>query len=202
MGLRCRTLSARGLAKGCWPPHKGPMRLITIAWTGLATLLLMACATIPAPPRPSAPVARPSAPPSIAPPIANWEDRRAAPGDWVYRPEPRGGLALFGRHQGPADLVVACDRPSGRILLSRFGLMPSGLAAQMIVRATDASRSYPAQASMALPGYISAELAAKDPMLDAMVHSRGAFLISVAGTEDLIVPTWAEFARVVEECRR
>jgi hypothetical protein len=72
----------------------------------------------------------------------------------------------------------------------------------MTVRATDASRAYPAQASMALPGYISAELAAKDPMLDAMVYSRGAFLISLAGIEDLIAPTWAEFARVVEECRR
>jgi hypothetical protein len=80
--------------------------------------------------------------------------------------------------------------------------MPSGQVAQMILRATDASRSYPAQASMALPGYISAELAAKDPQLDAMAHSRGAFLISLAGTEDLIVPAWAEFARVVEECRR
>lgn len=55
---------------------------------------------------------------------------------------------------------------------------------------------------MVLPGYISAELAAKDPMLDAMAHSRGAFLIGLLGTEDLIVPTWAEFARVVEECRR
>jgi len=71
----------------------------------------------------------------------------------------------------------------------------------MTLRATDASRSYSAQASALLPGYISAELAAKDPQLDAMVHSRGTFLISMLGTEDLIVPAWAEFARVVEECR-
>jgi len=195
-------MPALGLAKVRSPPHKGGMRLITIAGISLAAMLLAACATLPAPPRPAEPVARPTVLPPIAPPVANREDRRAASGDWAYRPEPRGGVALFGRSQVSADLVAACDRANGRIILSRFGLLPSGLVTQMIVRATDASRSYPAQASMALPGYISADLAAKDPMLDAMVHSRGAFLISLAGTEDLIVPSWAEFARIVEECRR
>ncbi|MFM8541831.1 MAG: hypothetical protein ACKOAM_00975 [Chakrabartia sp.] len=202
MGLRYCTLPTPGLAKGRRPPHKGHMRLITIAGTVLATLLLTACATTPPPPGPAKPVVRPSIAPPIAPPVANWEDRRPTPGDWIYRAEPRGGVALFGRSQASADLVVACDRTNGRISISRFGLMPSGLAAQMTVRATGVSRLYPAQASMALPGYISAELAAKDPMLDAMAHSRGAFLIGLLGTEDLIVPTWAEFARVVEECRR
>ncbi|NBU83409.1 MAG: hypothetical protein EBS21_02180 [Sphingomonadaceae bacterium] len=178
------------------------MRLITIAGTVLATLLLTACATTPPPPRPAKPVVGPSIAAPIAPPVANWEDRRPTAGDWIYRAEPRGGVALFGRSQASADLVVACDRTNGRITLSRFGLMPSGQVVQMTLRATDASHSYPAQASALLPGYISAELAAKDPQLDAMVHSRGAFLISLAGTEDLIVPAWAEFARVVEECRR
>jgi hypothetical protein len=202
MGLRCCTLPALGLAKVGSPPHKGGMRLTTIAGISLAATMLAACATLPVPPRPAAPVARPSVLPSIAPPVANWQDRRVAPGDWVYRPEPRGGVAFFGGPQASAALVVGCDRANGRITLSRYGLMPSGQVAQMILRATDASRSYPAQASMALPGYISAELAAKDPQLDAMAHSRGAFLISLAGTEDLIVPAWAEFARVVEECRR
>ncbi len=202
MGLRCCTLPTPGLAKGRRPPHKGHMRLITIAGTVLATLLLTACATTPPPPRPTKPVVRPSIAPPIAPPVANWADRSAAPGDWTYRPDSQGGVALFGRSQASADLVVGCDRAKERIILSRYGLMPSGQVAQMTVRATDASRSYPAQANALLPGYISTELAAKDPQLDAMVHSRGAFLISLTGTEDLIVPAWAEFARIVEECRR
>jgi hypothetical protein len=71
----------------------------------------------------------------------------------------------------------------------------------MTLRATDASRSYPAHASALLPGYIAVELSATDPQLDAMVHSRGAFLISLPDRAELIVPAWAEFARVVEDCR-
>ncbi len=178
------------------------MRFITIIGASVAAAMLSACATIPPPPRPAQAVIRPLIVPPIAPPVANWADRSAAPGDWTYRPDSQGGVALFGRSQASADLVVGCDRAKERIILSRYGLMPSGQVAQMTVRATDASRSYPAQANALLPGYISTELAAKDPQLDAMVHSRGAFLISLTGTEDLIVPAWAEFARIVEECRR
>lgn len=71
MGLRCCTLPTPGLAKVGSPPHKGGMRLITIAGISLAAMMLAACATLPAPPRPAEPVARPSVLPSIAPPVAN-----------------------------------------------------------------------------------------------------------------------------------
>jgi hypothetical protein len=34
-----------------------------------------------------------------------------------------------------------------------------------------------------------------------MAHSRGRFAVSTPGTNDLIIPPWSEFVRVVEDCR-
>jgi hypothetical protein len=48
---------------------------------------------------------------------------------------------------------------------------------------------------------VSAALAANDPLLDAMVFSRGRFSIEVTGLPRLIIPTWPEPARVIEDCR-
>jgi hypothetical protein len=50
-------------------------------------------------------------------------------------------------------------------------------------------------------GRISAELAMMDPLLDAMAMSRGRFAVTVAGTPSLVLPSWPEVARVVEDCR-
>ena len=47
-----------------------------------------------------------------------------------------------------------------------------------------------------------ATLSARDPLLDAIGFSRGRFAVEVAGLPDLILPTWAETERVVEDCRR
>jgi hypothetical protein len=44
-------------------------------------------------------------------------------------------------------------------------------------------------------------LAATDPLLDAIAFSRGRFAVEAPGLPTLILPTWPEPARVVEECR-
>ena len=51
------------------------------------------------------------------------------------------------------------------------------------------------------PGWITAQLRASDPILDAMAFSRGRFALDVAGLAPLYLPAWPEVARVIEDCR-
>ena len=46
-----------------------------------------------------------------------------------------------------------------------------------------------------------AELAASDPLLDAIAFSRGRFAVDVPGTAPVYVPAYPEITRVVEDCR-
>ena len=71
----------------------------------------------------------------------------------------------------------------------------------MTLRATTGLQTYGVSNSGATPPYISAEIATSDLHLDALAFSRGKFLVSVKGGADLVIPSWAEVARVVEDCR-
>jgi hypothetical protein len=44
-------------------------------------------------------------------------------------------------------------------------------------------------------------LSPRDALLDAMAFSRGRFIVEQPGQPSLVVPAWAEFGRVVEDCR-
>ncbi len=113
----------------------------------------------------------------------------------------RGSVALFGPPGENALFVIRCDSAGGRIYLSRGGRFPVGQSGQMSIRTSSTARTLSAGNSSESPPYVAAELLGSDRLLDAMAHSRGKFVISVRGAEDLVVPTWAEFARVVEDCR-
>jgi hypothetical protein len=41
----------------------------------------------------------------------------------------------------------------------------------------------------------------RDPLLDAIALSKGRFAIETDGLPNLILPTWAEVSRVIEDCR-
>jgi hypothetical protein len=147
----------------------------------------------PVPPRPT-----PIAPPATTQTAAEWVDRPISNGDWNYRPEPSGSAALFGASGQAADFIVRCDRAANRVLLSRGG----ATVGSMTVRATSGLKSFATQADA--QGSIAravATLAPQDTHLDAMIFSRGRFLISANNAADLIVPAWPEIARVVEDCR-
>ena len=49
--------------------------------------------------------------------------------------------------------------------------------------------------------YATATLSAGDPILDAMVFSRGRFTVEAPGLPMLVLPTWPAPARVIEDCR-
>ena len=159
------------------------MRKTALIAGAAALALLAGCASKPAPQPAPAPVpVPPPPPPAPPPPIADWRDIALSPGDWRYSEE---GAARFGADG--AGFTIRCDRPGRQVVLAREG----GTGA-MIVRTSAGVRSF-ASASAALP--------VSDAFLDAIVFSRGRFTVEVAGLPMLVMPSWPEPARVVEDCR-
>ncbi|BAI95416.1 hypothetical protein Sj15T_32170 [Sphingobium sp. TA15] len=166
-----------------------------------AFVLLASCvgapqqrAPAPAPaPRPT-PAARPAPPP---PPPADWQDRATTAGDWRYQVDGAGSAALFGADGQSSLLIIRCDRPTRRITLLR----PGAVQAAMTVRTSYGAVNWPAGAAPGTIAATEATRAASDATLDQIAYSRGRFAVEVQGLEMLVLPSWAEVGRVVEDCR-
>jgi hypothetical protein len=169
------------------------------------SLTLAACESRPAlqapAPRPALPAVAPKPAPLAVPTGTNWQDWPTTAGDWAYRRDERGSVALFGMAGANADFLIRCDRAARKIFLSRNGAFGDGDSGRLTLRATTGLQTYPVANTGSTPPYISAQLAPTDPQLDAIAFSRGKFLVSVKGGVDLVVPSWAEVGRVVEDCR-
>lgn len=164
-----------------------------------AALLAAGCATPSSAPAPPAPVPagplppEPSSPPPPAPPPpapASWEDQDLASGDWRFAASP-AARADYGEPDA-AVFTLRCDAAQRRLLLSRAG---AAAGAALTVRTTFSSRALPVGDAGAAP------LPVSDPFLDEIVSSRGRIAVEAPGLPALILPTWPEPARVVEECR-
>lgn len=166
-----------------------------------SALALSACLPPPPPPalqpapNPVAPAPAPVQPPR---PIAEWIDWPLAAGDWTYRREARGSLALFGPPGANATVTLRCDTGLRRIYLSREG---SGSGGRMVIRSSSSMKELVASPSGATPAYLATEIAPNDPILDAMALSRGRIAIEADGTQPIAIPSWAEITRIVEDCR-
>lgn len=170
------------------------MNLLRIGPAVVALALLGACASSREAPPPAPAPAPPPVRPVVAPPVpvvpaTPWIDAALTPGDWTQEARE----ARYGRPGAPS-FALRCASP-GQIVLVRFGASASPA---MTVRTSSAMRTLPARA---VPGAVEASLASSDPLLDAMLYSRGRYSIEVAGLERLIVPSWPEPGRVVEDCR-
>ena len=145
------------------------------------------------------PVARSPAPPPSAPaPVptsADWRDLPQTAGDWAWSQEAADSVARFGE----GLLILRCDRPHARIELRRAG-NPAG-SVPITVTTTTLSQPLMGEPVEGSAPAISASLPAGDPLLDAMAFSRGRFLLAATGLPTLIVPSWPELSRVVEDCR-
>lgn len=170
------------------------MRFSLSPLVAIAPLFLLAACVRPSEPPPlpePAPTPAPAPAPVPAPPPApNWADRVATPGNWTYASEGGGSVARFG-----SQFAMRCVG-GNQIALERAGA--SG-ASSITIRTTSVTRALPARAQ---GGNVVATLPARDNLLDAIGFSRGRFAVEVAGTTGLILPTWAEVQRVVEDCRR
>ena len=164
-----------------------------------APFFTIACVQPPTPApqsqRPAPPIMRPT--PQLTAPATNWSDRAPALGVWTYTRDGRGSIARFGQAGTDALFTIRCEATGARIFVSRPGSTP----ARMTLRSTNGAKAYDALPTNGQPPYVAAELAARDPPLDAMAFSRGRILISLDGADDLILPIWPEFTRVVEDCR-
>jgi hypothetical protein len=145
------------------------------------------CAPKPAPEPVRPPVrATQLPPPTPAPPppqpAVGWEDTALTPGDWTYREEDLAAV------YGGGLFTIRCDPAARRVTLSR------GSAGGLTFRTSYGDRSLGGGASGAV-------LPASDPLLDQIVFSRGRFAVEADGQARLVLPTWPEPARVVEECR-
>lgn len=145
-------------------------------------------------PVPTAPAAAPPPPQ----PAIGWEQGPLAPGDWYYSRQPAGSQAVFGAPASEGQFVVRCDRARRQIVLSREGRTTGRT---LVVRTTDGARSLAATVQTEPLAYVSAVLPASDPLLDAMVFSRGRIAVEAAGLPRLVLPTWPAPARVIEDCR-
>lgn len=87
------------------------------------------------------------------------------------------------------------------VYLSRAGAPARGSATAITLASTETAKSYIAAVSGSVPPYVWTETPASDPHLDLLAFSRGRILVSIAGMDDLVLPSWPEFGRVVEDCR-
>lgn len=184
-----------------------------------AVLLLSGCtdavipsapAARPAPPAPPpaarspaplpAPLPNPQPTPRPAAATSDWRDWPLTPGDWAYRQDARGSIALYGPRGADADFTIRCDRLAGQIFLSRKGAAVG--TAPMTVRTSSSLRSLTSQPTGGTLAYMATALSPRDPLLDAMGFSRGRFVVEQPGLPTLVIPAWAELPRVVEDCRR
>ena len=176
------------------------MRLTPARSAVLATFLAIAGCVGKPMPRPPAPrpvvVARP-APTLPVPQAADWRDWAVTPGDWVYRIDARGSIALFGSPGTDALLTLRCDRQTNMLYLSRQGQTPAPLT----LRTSSLARTLGVQPTGATPPYVAIALTPRDALLDAIAFSRGRFLVEQPGMPTLVVPAWAEIGRVTEDCR-
>ena len=165
-------------------------RRVALALTAL--VFVSACATrrpAPPPPPPPPPPAPVPAPRPAPAPSLGWQDSALTPGDWAYR----DGAAEYAGPEGPL-FRIACE-PGARMALLRVAPLP---ADALTVRTTLLERSL--AATPTAQGVV-ARLPAGDPLLDAMAFSRGRIAVEAGTAPALILPSWPEIGRVVEDCR-
>ncbi|MDF0541369.1 hypothetical protein PX699_03365 [Sphingobium sp. H39-3-25] len=171
----------------------------------ILTLALLSSCVAPPPeaPRPTpapAPMPAPPPAPEAPPPSADWTLWPLTPGSWAYRPQASGGVAVFSPPQGAPLATIRCELSTRRVMISRGGV-PSHSAATMIIRTSFGSAQWPATMQAAPVPQVLATRGANDQTLDQIAYSRGRFSIDVPGMATLILPTWAEITRVIEDCR-
>ncbi|MBA4047607.1 MAG: hypothetical protein C0476_03595 [Sphingomonas sp.] len=171
-----------------------------------AMIAVGGCAAPVAPPpasvRPAPPVAVPTpAAVHISAPVpayrGDWRDWPVSAGEWVYRRDARGSIALFGPLGRDATVTLRCDQAAKRLYLSRQGTNATALT----LRTSSAARTLSPLPTGGTPPYVAVALAPGDPGLDAIGHSRGRFVMEQPGTTPLVIPTRPEILRVVEDCR-
>ncbi len=169
-------------------------------YIAVPALCLLACCSTPRPaPAPAPPPAPAPAPPPArpAPPASpRWEDWPITPGTWRYRVEGGDTAAVFLASTGAPAFALRCTPGTRTIALVRSGVAP--VAATIAFTTSSGTAAYAGQPAA---GGIAATTPGRDPYLDKIAFTRGRFVVAVSGSERLVLPSWAEVGRVIEDCR-
>jgi hypothetical protein len=178
-------------------------------WAATAlTALLAACASPPPPPSRPVPRPRPAYAPSppaprVQPPLG-WRDAPITPGNWRWSRINGSSSARFAEGPNGPGLEFRCDRAAGVVLLIRSATVEASSSNErtpLTVTTTSTARALTAQPLGGPRPAIVVSLPARDPLLDAIIFSRGRFGVEARGLVPIYAPTWPEIARVVEDCR-
>ncbi|WP_205481591.1 hypothetical protein [Sphingomonas arenae] len=129
----------------------------------------------------------PARPVPLQAPI-NWRSAPLNGGIWLYRAIPGGSEAVFQTNLGP-QFTIRCTLNVRRISFMRAGAAPGML---LRIMTTSSERTLP----------VGNTVASFDPVLDAIAFSRGRVAVLGAPAPILIMPSWAEPARAIEDCRK
>ena len=118
-------------------------------------------------------------------------------GNWAYVATADGSEASFANASGVPQLWLHCSRATRRVSIAKAA---SSVVPMLNVWTSSLTRSAPASFNPST-GRLTIDLAASDPLLDAISSSRGRIGFGIAGQPPLVIPAWAEAARVIEDCR-
>ena len=162
---------------------------------------------MPLPPRaaPPAPPAPRPAPTASAPAGVDWRDVPLPAGDWGWAARPGGSVARFGvAGQAPVAMLL-CDRNGAvvRIALPVNPAQPPSAAPRPATITASTGSGTVAAEPLVIDGLVTLAitLPASHRLLDAMAFSRGRFRVEIAGLPQVVLPSWSEVGRVVEDCR-
>jgi len=134
---------------------------------------------------------------AAVPPAVDHSTATPIEGTWTYSSVVGGSEATFANASGQAQLTISCTRAVRQVTLSKPA---TGAAPFISVWTTAETRNLPSSYNPAT-GRLSATVTAFDPFLDAIAFSRGRVEFSISGQPALVIPSWAEPARVIEDCR-
>jgi hypothetical protein len=160
---------------------------------------------LPPPSRPRV-VARPAAPVMPAPATGgDWHDVPLPAGDWTWTARAGGSEARYGPSGQPPIAIMLCDPVAGvmRVALPVDAALAGATGTRpATIAASTSSGTFVAQPQMigALQVWAIA-LPASHPILDAMAFSRGRFRVAIDGFPPVVLPSWSEVGRVIEDCR-
>jgi hypothetical protein len=152
----------------------------------------------PAPTPPPPPPPPRAAQPQAGQDLADWI---VTPGTWTYVRDSRAATARFGVAGAAPVAWLRCDLATRAVSVGRIA-GASGTSAMMAVTTSFGRSDWPARAGT---GGMEAQRAAADPGLDAIAFSRGRFALGLVGgavaDAPVVLPSWAEPVRVIEDCR-
>jgi len=147
-------------------------------------------------------------PPTVLPPAApgaDWRDGPLPAGVWTWNPRAEGSTARYAAAGQPPLAILQCDRLAGVVLIAVPWSAPAGdSAAPHAATITASTSSGPASAEPRMIdglATLAIALPVANRMLDAMAFSRGRFRVQIGGIPALVLPSWSEVGRVVEDCR-